>query len=78
MLLPIGIWLLSVVFGSFLGHGLLMQLSEKRARKRWYVHEKEDARDYIPRATQPVDYWLSMGMQTCLFMGCVYAAMTSL
>lgn len=78
MLFPVGIWFLSVVFGTYLGHGLMVQLKSMRARKRWYVYESEEKRAHIDAATNPVDFWLSMGMQSFLFGLCIYGAIASL
>ncbi|MFZ4541222.1 MAG: hypothetical protein ACOYNL_05335 [Rickettsiales bacterium] len=78
MLLPIGIWILSVIFATYFGHGLLVQLGERRARVRWYVWEPDDKRSYLSRAEKPVDYWMSLGVQSFAFSICIYGAMKSL
>jgi hypothetical protein len=71
MILPIGVWLLSVIFATYLGHGLMVQINEKRARVRWYVWVPEAKREYIMKADKPTEYWSSIGVQGMLFALCV-------
>ncbi|MES2984335.1 MAG: hypothetical protein V4735_04010 [Pseudomonadota bacterium] len=75
MIQQIGAWFLSVVFGTYLAHGLLLQFNEKRIRHRWYHWEPLEKRRYTARAENPVEYWWTMGVQCILLAICIYVAL---
>jgi hypothetical protein len=78
VILPLGIWLLSVIFAAFFGHGLMLQINERRVRRRWYVWEPHEKREYIMKADNPAEYWTSIGIQAMLFAVCAGVARAQL